>query len=199
TSNPEFIIGHYADNHFVLLLLLPLVLSCSKTDDVILNPPEPIIPDNSISIYEAIFWGYKLKDYSGFELHPLITGIDISQEHFITHNGLSVTIKNGMISGDSDLLYEIIGFESITQTIPNLEDNSIYLCGVKNDKLWIGLFDYSTKEHLKEWSIDNFSKEFILDLGYGEIDEVYIKNPYINILYQDTQNKIIKCTYKIIF
>lgn len=62
------------------------------------------------------------------------------------------------------------GFDLLSITLCPYNQDTTFLTGIKNEKLWIGMFDLHTKEQLKEWTcMDNFNRKLEINLGYGEI------------------------------
>lgn len=51
------------------------------------------------------------------------------------------------------------------------ECDSVFLYGLKNEKIWVGLFDENTKKQLHEWcATEVFNRNFETDWGYGEVE-----------------------------
>lgn len=63
------------------------------------------------------------------------------------------------------------GFDMISITVCLYNQDTTFLTGIKNEKMWIGMFDEHTKEQLKEWiCAENFNRKLEINLGYGEIE-----------------------------
>ena len=44
------------------------------------------------------------------------------------------------------------GFDMLSITPCAYNEDTAFLTGIKNEKMWIGMFDNHTKEQLKEWN-----------------------------------------------
>ena len=50
-------------------------------------------------------------------------------------------------------------------------EDTAFLTGIKNEKMWIGMFDNHTKEQLKEWNgTKTVERTIKIDKGYGETE-----------------------------
>ena len=50
-------------------------------------------------------------------------------------------------------------------------EDTVFLAGIKNERMWIGMFDEHTKEQLKEWNgTETIERTIKIDLGYGETE-----------------------------
>ena len=50
-------------------------------------------------------------------------------------------------------------------------EDTAFLTGIKNEKMWIGMFDNHTKEQLKEWNgTETIERTIKIDKGYGEYE-----------------------------
>ena len=59
--------------------------------------------------------------------------------------------------------------------IQTVDKKSVYIGGIKNNKLWFGLFDNKTKEKIKEWKDNNeFERIVSTNNGYGNYVDVNI-------------------------
>ena len=57
------------------------------------------------------------------------------------------------------------GFDMLSITPCAYNEDTAFLTGIKNEKMWIGMFDNHTKEQLKEWN-----GTIKIDKGYGETE-----------------------------
>lgn len=76
-----------------------------------------------------------------------------------------------------------------------LDDTCTSICGVKNGKLWIGVFDSDSKNEKFTWASSNkYDLTQIKDIGYGETITIDIKNIHISYIHvQDSK------TFKMLF
>ena len=50
-------------------------------------------------------------------------------------------------------------------------EDTIFLTGIKNERMWVGMFDGHTKEQLKEWNgTGTIERTIKIDLGYGKTE-----------------------------
>ena len=50
-------------------------------------------------------------------------------------------------------------------------EDTVFLAGIKNERMWIGMFDNHTKEQLKEWNgTKTVERTIKIDKGYGETE-----------------------------
>ena len=76
-----------------------------------------------------------------------------------------------------------------------LDDTCTSICGVKNGKLWVGVFDSDSKNEKFTWTSSNeYDLTQTKDIGYGETATINIKNMHIS--YMHTQDSK---TFKILF
>ena len=65
--------------------------------------------------------------------------------------------------------HDDLDLRSITKCSYN-QDTTL-LTGIKNEKMWIGMFDEHTKEQLKEWNgTEIIERNIKIDRGYGVIE-----------------------------
>ena len=63
------------------------------------------------------------------------------------------------------------GFDVNSINILHYNEDSTFLTGFRNEKLWVALFDEHTREQLHEWNgRESFDRTIDIDLGYGEHD-----------------------------
>ena len=63
------------------------------------------------------------------------------------------------------------GFDMLSITPCAYNEDTAFLTGIKNEKMWIGMFDNHTKEQLKEWNgTKTVERTIIIDKGYGETE-----------------------------
>lgn len=63
------------------------------------------------------------------------------------------------------------GFDMLSITPCAYNEDTAFLTGIKNEKMWIGMFDNHTKEQLKEWNGTKTVEHTIkIDKGYGETE-----------------------------
>lgn len=63
------------------------------------------------------------------------------------------------------------GFDVNSINILYYNEDSTFLTGFKNEKLWVALFNEHTNEQLHEWNgTEAFDRTIDIDLGYGEHD-----------------------------
>lgn len=76
-----------------------------------------------------------------------------------------------------------------------LDDTCTSICGVKNGKLWVGVFDSDSKNEKFTWiSSNEYHLTQIKDIGYGETATIDIKNIHISYIHvQDSK------TFKMLF
>ena len=79
------------------------------------------------------------------------------------------------------------------------DSGNVYLIGTRNGKLWIGKFDFNTREQLHEWtSREDFPLRRSVDLGYGKIDEYEVDISYsrgLEITVQDGEHIAVNQVY----
>lgn len=71
-----------------------------------------------------------------------------------------------------------------------LDDTCTSICGVKNGKLWVGVFDSDSKNEKFTWTSSNeYDLTQTKDIGYGETATIDIKNMHISYMHaQDNNN-----------
>lgn len=76
---------------------------------------------------------------------------------------------------DGYLVNDTTGLTNLTDyTKPNQEETT-YLVGRKNQKLWIGKFNTTNKQSIKEYvSQGDFPIDFVYDLGYGKNETAHM-------------------------
>ena len=63
------------------------------------------------------------------------------------------------------------GFDMLSITPCAYNEDTAFLTGIKNEKMWIGMFDNHTKEQLKEWNgTKTVERTIKIDKGYGETE-----------------------------
>lgn len=63
------------------------------------------------------------------------------------------------------------GFDVNSINILHYNEDSTFLTGFRNEKLWVALFNKHTSEQLHEWNgAESFDRTIDIDLGYGEHD-----------------------------
>ena len=63
------------------------------------------------------------------------------------------------------------GFDMLSITPCAYNEDTAFLTGIKNEKMWIGMFDNHTKEQLKEWNgTETIERTIKIDKGYGEYE-----------------------------
>ena len=63
------------------------------------------------------------------------------------------------------------GFDMQSIIARSLNDDTTFLFGIKNERMWIGMFDNHTKEQLKEWNgTKTVERTIKIDKGYGETE-----------------------------
>lgn len=63
------------------------------------------------------------------------------------------------------------GFDMQSIIARSLNDDTTFLFGIKNERMWIGMFDNHTKEQLKEWNgTETIERTIKIDKGYGEYE-----------------------------
>ena len=63
------------------------------------------------------------------------------------------------------------GFDMLSITPCAYNEDTAFLTGIKNEKMWIGMFDNHTKEQLKEWNgTKTVERTIKIDKGYGEYE-----------------------------
>ena len=63
------------------------------------------------------------------------------------------------------------GFDMLSITPCAYNEDTAFLTGIKNEKMWIGMFDNHTKEKLKEWNgTKTVERTIKIDKGYGETE-----------------------------
>lgn len=63
------------------------------------------------------------------------------------------------------------GFDMFSITPCAYNEDTAFLTGIKNEKMWIGMFDNHTKEQLKEWNgTKTVERTIKIDKGYGETE-----------------------------
>ena len=63
------------------------------------------------------------------------------------------------------------GFDMLSITPCAYNEDTAFLTGIKNEKMWIGMFDKHTKEQLKEWNgTKTVERTIKIDKGYGETE-----------------------------
>lgn len=63
------------------------------------------------------------------------------------------------------------GFDMLSITPCAYNEDTAFLTGIKNEKMWIGMFDEHTKEQLKEWNwTETIERTIKIDKGYGEYE-----------------------------
>lgn len=80
-----------------------------------------------------------------------------------------------------------------------LDDTCTSICGVKNGKLWVGVFDSDSKNEKFTWTSSNeYDLTQTKDIGYGETATIDIKNMHISYMHaQDNKNfKILFFSYE---
>ena len=61
------------------------------------------------------------------------------------------------------------GFDMLSITPCAYNEDTVFLTGIKNEKMWIGMFNNHTKEQLKEWNgTKTVERTIKIDKGYGE-------------------------------
>lgn len=61
------------------------------------------------------------------------------------------------------------GFDMISITPCTYNEDTAFLTGIKNEKMWIGMFDNHTKKQLKEWNgTETIERTIKIDKGYGD-------------------------------
>ena len=61
------------------------------------------------------------------------------------------------------------GFDMLSITPCAYNEDTAFLTGIKNEKMWIGMFNLHTKEQLKEWNgTKTVERTIKIDKGYGE-------------------------------
>lgn len=63
------------------------------------------------------------------------------------------------------------GFDMLSITPCAYNEDTAFKTGIKNEKMWIGMFDNHTKEQLKEWNgTKTVERTIKIDKGYGETE-----------------------------
>ena len=63
------------------------------------------------------------------------------------------------------------GFDMLSITPCAYNEDTAFLTGIKNEKMWIGMLDNHTKEQLKEWNgTKTVERTIKIDKGYGETE-----------------------------
>lgn len=63
------------------------------------------------------------------------------------------------------------GFDMLSITPCAYNEDTAFLTGIKNEKMWIGMFNLHTKEQLKEWNgTKTVERTIKIDKGYGEYE-----------------------------
>lgn len=63
------------------------------------------------------------------------------------------------------------GFDMLSITPCTYNEDTAFLTGIKNEKMWIGMFNLHTKEQLKEWNgTKTVERTIKIDKGYGETE-----------------------------
>lgn len=63
------------------------------------------------------------------------------------------------------------GFDMLSITPCAYNEDTAFLTGIKNEKMWIGMFNLHTKEQLKEWNgTKTVERTIKIDKGYGETE-----------------------------
>ena len=63
------------------------------------------------------------------------------------------------------------GFDMLSITPCAYNEDTVFLTGIKNEKMWIGMFNNHTKEQLKEWNgTKTVERTIKIDKGYGETE-----------------------------
>ncbi|MCD8165737.1 MAG: hypothetical protein LUE93_06225, partial [Bacteroides sp.] len=135
---------------------------------------------------QAAFYEYKLNDVTGFDRHPLIETVKPWETtSIITSDGFTFEIKDfGMVfpsytvTGEEEyekIYYEIKDHGSTVGEANSSFEDLDFLVGLKNNRIWTGAFDPSTREQKKEWLADaEIPRTYNHHLGYGEYEEYYL-------------------------
>lgn len=63
------------------------------------------------------------------------------------------------------------GFDIYSIILCPYNEDTTFLTGIKNEKMWVGMFDEHTKEQLKEWNgTETIERTIKIDLGYGKTE-----------------------------
>lgn len=178
-------------------------------------------PDSSIC-----FYGYNIKDVSGFGLHPILEKLSIEKELQIEEglilkqhglNSVTMLYYPSLYQKAEQLANDIYSKPSRVKCFKSSlsdDSNKIWLSGIKNGKIWIGLFNEQSKEQILEWTGKDIEKEIIADKGYGEYIPIKISNLSISAVAQNetgysvltyvsdelsTSNEAKTCFYKVLF
>ena len=77
------------------------------------------------------------------------------------------------VYGNETVKEDVLG--TLGVKIQTVDKKSVYIGGIKNNKLWFGLFDNKTKEKIKEWKDNNeFERIVSTNNGYGNYVDVNI-------------------------
>lgn len=77
-----------------------------------------------------------------------------------------------------------------------VEDDTtlIGICGARNQKLWIGLFDTKSKDQVTEYNLDTIPAKRTKNLGYGETAEVEVEYILVSKFYKGVRSPKIVTT-----
>lgn len=164
--------------------------ACSNDSISVNEVPIGIIEKNSI----IPLLEYKFDDINGFELGSDFEELYVKKQIDYGDN-CTLSLDNGNlklrytestpveISTKAENMYANIINETVKEDvlgtlgvkIQTVDKKSVYIGGIKNNKLWFGLFDNKTKEKIKEWKDNNeFERIVSTNNGYGNYVDVNI-------------------------
>lgn len=88
------------------------------------------------------------------------------------------------------------GLDMVSINQCEYNEDTTLLTGIRNEKVWIGLFEEKSKKQLTEWSgSETINRTIKVDLGYGEQKEFEVTEFRLNELYKTTWGFVSALSY----